>query len=59
MEVLEQIKEGLQDRKLSKVAERTGVSQSVLLTLKNGTAKNPTLKTIEALVKFLGLKVKI
>lgn len=44
----------LEDRRLQRVAEATGLSYQTLRTIVNGENKNPTLSTIKALEDYLG-----
>jgi transcriptional regulator with XRE-family HTH domain len=50
---IEEIRSLLNDRKLSVVAENTGISYQTLLAIKNGTQTNPKLKTIQVLDSYL------
>lgn len=48
----EQIKEKLKDRKLSVVAEVTGLSVQTLWYIRSGKSKAPEFETIEKLNKY-------
>lgn len=57
--ILLKISQLLQDRKLHAVSEKTGINYLTITRFKNGTIKNPTIKTVDALLVFFGLRVKI
>ena len=48
----EQIKDKLQDRKLSAVAENTGLHYNTLRKLRDGEAKEPSYETIKVLSDY-------
>jgi len=50
---LEEIVKRLQDRKLSAVAEATGVSYTSLWQIANGIQKQPKYKVVEKLSDYL------
>ena len=58
MEILKQIQAALKDRRLSIVSQETGINHTTLGQLAKGEG-NPTLSTLEALIKYLGIKVKL
>ena len=50
---IEQIAARLKDRRLSVVAEATGISYQTLLMIRDGHQKNPTLRIIQVLSRYL------
>lgn len=48
-----QIAARLKDRRLSVVAEATGISYQTLLMIRNGHQQNPTLRIIQTLSRYL------
>lgn len=50
---IDQIIEGLSDRKLTKVAEDTGLKYHTVMEVANGKRRNPTYETYIALVNYL------
>lgn len=53
MEEVQDIINRLHDRKLQKVAEKTGISYQGLRNLIRGKTKNPSIKTISKLREYL------
>jgi hypothetical protein len=53
MLTLEQVKDNLKDRITTKVAEATGLHYNTVLSIKNGTNKNPSFDAITRLVQYL------
>lgn len=53
MEEVLEIIERLKDRRLYRVAKKTGLSYQGLLNIVNGVTKNPSTKTIDKLRKYL------
>lgn len=53
MEEVQEIIERLKDRRLYRVAKKTGLSYQGLLNIVNGVTKNPSTKTIDKLRKYL------
>jgi len=51
---LEQIREQLKDRRLYRVAQKTGLSYQTIRTIVTGANENPTLETMKALEAYLG-----
>lgn len=49
---IEWIRQGLADRRIPVVSERTGLSEPTIRAVRDG-AKNPTLNTIERLASYL------
>lgn len=47
-----EVQKALQDRKLSVVAEATGIHPNTLSMLRRGEQENPTLKTLKALSDY-------
>lgn len=56
---LQQLKALLQDRKLSSVAEATGLHPNTLREIKDGINTNPTLRTMEALNSYFTSDVHV
>jgi len=52
---IDELIEALQDRKLSLVAEATGIHPNTLSDIKNGRSDNPTLKTLKALSDYFNV----
>lgn len=50
---IEQIKEALQDRKISVVAEKTGVHYTTIQRIRDGLVTNPSLSVYLALSEYL------
>jgi DNA-binding phage protein len=50
---LEKIRKALEDRNLAKVAAQTGLHENTVRAIASGKNTNPTLETIERLVKYL------
>ena len=50
---LEQIKSGLEDRNLEKVAERTGIHRNTINAIRTGSNTNPTYATLKVLSDYL------
>lgn len=50
---MEEVREGLSDRKLKQVARETGLTYHTVLEVANGKRANPTYDTYIALVKYL------
>jgi len=50
---LDQIKQALQDRRLSMVARATGVHVNTLANIRDGRALNPTWRVMESLTRYL------
>lgn len=55
MEQIKKIKEALEDRRLDKVSEATGVAYNTVRQIKNDPHANPTKATIERLASYLGV----
>ena len=53
MNSLEKIRSALQDRRLSAVANATGIHYNTLLAIRAGTNRNPRLDTVMALDEYL------
>ena len=53
MNSLEKIRSALQDRRLSAVANATGIHYNTLLAIRAGTNCNPRLDTVRALDEYL------
>ncbi len=53
---LEEIIARLQDRRLYRVAEATGLSYQTIRTIVNGKNKNPTIETVQLLEDYLNGK---
>ena len=53
MLTIEQIREGLEDRNLSKVAKATGYTRAYLAAIRAGRSTNPSLKFMKALTAYL------
>lgn len=53
MMCLEEIKRKMQDRNISAVAKKVGMSQPQLWRILNHPAPNPTIKTMERLTSYL------
>lgn len=53
MMTLAQIRAALADKKLSVVAQKTGLSYRTILEIKNGVQENPTRKTLFILDAYL------
>lgn len=54
---LEQIKDALQDRRIDKVMEVTGLSRPTISAIRDGVNTNPTLDTLEKLTKYFSTQV--
>lgn len=50
---IEEIREGLSDRRLREVARQTGLKYHTVLEIANGNRQNPTYQTYIALVNYL------
>jgi len=50
---MEQVREGLSDRKLKQVSRESGVKYHTVLEVANGKRPNPTYDTYIALVNYL------
>lgn len=50
---IEEIREGLSDRRLREVARQTGLKYHTVLEIANGNRTNPTYSTYIALVEYL------
>jgi len=50
---LEEVRAGLSDRKLTVVAEETGLKYHTVMEIANGKRVNPTYETYIALVNYL------
>jgi DNA-binding phage protein len=57
MLTLEEIREALKDRKISMVAEETGLSRFAIYKLVNGETNDPHLSTVQVLSEYLTRKV--
>ena len=53
MKELAWIREGLADRRISVVAERTGLSEPTIRAVRRGVG-NPTIETLNRLASYLG-----
>ena len=53
MMTLEQIQQALHDRRLTVVAQETGISYGTLLAIRSGAQGNPTLRTMTQLDAYL------
>lgn len=53
MMTFQEIRDALQDRKLSKVAEATGLHYNTVRDVCSNPDSNPTKKTLEALSQYL------
>lgn len=50
---LEQIKNALQDRRIDKVMDSTGLSRTTIAEIRDGKQTNPTWETISKLSEYL------
>jgi hypothetical protein len=50
---LDEIRQGLQDRRLSMVADATGLHYNTVRAISAGENKNPTHETMQRLVDYL------
>lgn len=53
MMTIDEIKAALEDRKLSVVAEKTGLHYNVLYSLVSGRVKSPSYETVRRIQKYL------
>ena len=53
MLTLEQIRQALQDRRLARVADVTGLHYNTLREIRDGSNVNPTYKVMLALTEYL------
>lgn len=53
---LEKIKEALDDRRLDKVSEASGVSYNTVRAIRRGGDINPTQRTLDRLADYLGVE---
>lgn len=49
---IEQLRDALQDRRLSVVAERTGVSENTIRTIRDGKNTSPSRLTMRVLTEY-------
>lgn len=52
-EILKDVVERLQDRNLTVVSEKTGVSYNTLKNIRDGVNTNPTINTLETISNYL------
>lgn len=50
---LQDVRDALSDRRLTKVAEETGLKYQTVMEVANGKRENPTYETFMALVNYL------
>lgn len=53
MMTIEEIREGLKDRKLKEVSKRTGLHYNTVCAVANGKKKNPMYNVVESLSNYL------
>ncbi len=49
---IDQLREALQDRRLGVIAERTGVSENTIRTIRDGKNTNPSRLTMRVLTDY-------
>lgn len=59
MNILEQIGNGLKDRRLDIVSEKTGINRNTLARIRDGIQRSANSNTINALAQYFGLKVNL
>lgn len=50
---IDEIRQALQDRVVTHIEKNTGINRNTIAAIKNGTATNPSLKTMKALSDYL------
>lgn len=53
---LERVREALKRVRLDVVSEETGLSYTTIINIKNNPKANPTVNTIKALSRYLGVE---